>query len=244
MKRIYIIFEREWAAYFATPLAVIFLVIFLSLVGSFTFFLGNYFERGQADLQPFFNFHPWLYLVLIPAIGMRLWAEERRSGMIELLMTLPVRSGEAVIGKFLAGWAFSGLALVLTFPMWITVNFLGRPDNGIIAAGYFGSWLMAGALLALAECLSALTRNQVIAFILAATGGFILLVAGLDIVLGFVRPFSPSWVVDLVASASFLTHFQLIVRGVLEARTMVFFVGLIVLCLFVNTLIIESRKAA
>lgn len=237
------VFQREFGAYFASPLAAIFIVIFLVLVGAFTFFLGGFFERGQADLQTFFSFHPWLYLVLVPALGMRLWAEERKSGTIELLMTLPVRTWELVLGKFLAGWAFAGLVLALTFPMWLTVNYLGRPDNGVILASYVGSWLMAGVLLSLAACLSALTKNQVIAFILAAAGGFVLMLAGIDVVLGFIRPWAPTAAVDFVATLSVLTHFQLITRGVIEATTLVFFLGLIATCLFANAAIVEREKA-
>ncbi|MFN8719255.1 MAG: ABC transporter permease [Rhodospirillales bacterium] len=237
------VFQREFGAYFASPLAAIFIVIFLVLVGAFTFFLGGFFERGQADLQTFFSFHPWLYLVLVPALGMRLWAEERKAGTIELLMTLPVRTWELVLGKFLAGWAFAGLVLALTFPMWLTVNHLGRPDNGVILASYIGSWLMAGVLLSLAACLSALTKNQVIAFILAAAGGFVLMLAGIDVVLGFLRPWASTAVVDFVATLSVLTHFQQITRGVIEATTLVFYLGLIATCLFANTALIEREKA-
>src|ERR671932_2667088 len=158
------IFRRELASYFATPLAYVFIVIFLVMAGALTFFMGGFFERNQADLQPFFTFHPWLYLVLIPALSMRLWAEERRSGTIELFLTLPIRLSEAVIGKFLAAWCFAGIALLLTFPLWITVNVLGDPDNGVILAGYLGCLLVAGAYLALGAAVSALTKNQVVAF--------------------------------------------------------------------------------
>src|SRR5882757_6883675 len=159
MTRTFAIFRRELRGYFATPLAYLFIVIFLVLAGVLTFFVGNFFDRGQADLQPFFTFHPWLYLVLIPALAMRLWAEERKSGTIELLLTLPISMTEAVVGKFLASWIFSGIALALTFPFWITVNYLGNPDNGVILASYVGSFLMAGAFLAVGACLSALTKK-------------------------------------------------------------------------------------
>ncbi|RMH06899.1 MAG: ABC transporter permease, partial [Nitrospirae bacterium] len=176
MKQISVIFRRELAGYFSTPIAAVFLVIFLLLSGAFTFYLGNFFVRGQADLVPFFTFHPWLYLVLIPALAMRLWAEERRSGTIELLFTLPVTLGEAVVGKFLAAWCFTAIALALTFPMWITVNVLGSPDNGVILASYLGSLLMAGGFLAIGSCMSALTKNQVIAFVVSVVVclGFVL----------------------------------------------------------------------
>src|SRR5919198_4059386 len=178
MRNVYFIFKRELAGYFATPVAYVFLVIFLALSGAFTFFVGNFFERGQADLQSFFTFHPWLYIVLIPALAMRLWAEERRSGTIELFLTLPIRMTEAVLGKFLAAWCFAGIALALTFPFWVTVNFLGRPDNGVILASYIGSWLMAGAMLAVGGCISAMTKNQVIAFVVTAAVVFVFTVAG------------------------------------------------------------------
>src|ERR1043166_5819626 len=173
MRNTAIVFRRELASYFATPLAYVFIVIFLALAGTLAFFLGNFFDRGQADLQPFFTFHPWLYLVLIPALAMRLWAEERKSGTIELLLTLPISMTEAVVGKFLASWAFAGTALFLTVPFCITVNYLGHPDNGVILASYIASFLMAGAFLAIGACLSALTKNQVIAFVPTAAGSFL-----------------------------------------------------------------------
>ena len=182
MHNIHIIAKREFQAYFATPVAYVFLVIFLAMTGSFAFFLGGFFSRGQADLISFFSYHPWLYLALIPAISMRLWAEERNSGTIELLMTLPISTTEAVIGKFLAAWAFTAIALALTFPMWVTVNVLGNPDNGVIIASYMGSFFMAGAFLAIGACLSAVSKSQVIAFIMAATVCFLFTMSGLDLV--------------------------------------------------------------
>ena len=178
MRNVVIIFRRELASYFATPLALVFIVIFLVLAGALAFQLGGFYERSQADLAPFFNFHPWLYLFLIPALSMRLWAEERKSGSIELLMTLPVTPWQAVLGKFLAAWCVAAIALALTFPIWITVNYLGDPDNGAILAAYVGSLLMAGGFLAIGSCLSAATRNQVIAFILTAVVCFAFLLAG------------------------------------------------------------------
>src|SRR5277367_4522955 len=183
MRNVLTIFRREFVSYFTTPLAYVFIVIFLVMAGMLNFFVGNFFDRGQADLQPFFAFHPWLYLVLIPALSMRLWAEERKSGTIELFLTLPIRLSEAVVGKFLAAWVFAGIALALTFPFWITVNFLGQPDNGVILAGYLASWLMAGAILAIGAAISATTKNQVIAFILTATLVFVMTVAGTNTVL-------------------------------------------------------------
>ena len=183
LRNIWIIAKREFAAYFATPLATVFLIIFVALTGAFAFYVGGFFERGQADLVAVLHYHPWLYLLLVPAVAMRLWAEERKSGTIELLMTLPISPWEAILGKFLAAWAFIGVALLLTFPMWITVNVLGNPDNGVIFAGYLGSFLMAGAFLAIGSCISALTKNQVIAFIVAAAICFLLVMSGLELVL-------------------------------------------------------------
>jgi ABC-2 type transport system permease protein len=243
MRPISIIFRRELAAYFATPLAYVFIVVFLVLAGSLTFFLGSFFDRGQADLQPFFTFHPWLYLFLIPAIAMRLWAEERKTGTIELFLTLPVTTAQAVLGKFLAAWAFCGIALALTFPLWITVNVLGSPDNGVILSGYIGSWLMAGAFLAIGAAISALTKNQVIAFVLAAVVCFLLTVSGSSVVLGFFTGWAPQALIDTIASFSFISHFTSVMRGVLDLKDMVYFVSLIVFFLFANTAIVELKKA-
>ena len=243
MRNALIIARRELVAYFASPLAYVFIVIFLALAGALGFYLGGFFARGQADLTSFFLFHPWLFMILVPAIGMRLWAEERRSGTIELLMTLPITPIEAVLGKFLAAWAFTTIALALTFPMWLTVNFLGQPDNGVILASYIGSWLMAGAFLALSACISALTKNQVIAFVVGAAASFLFLMSGLELVLDAFRGWAPGYLVDLVASLSFLTHFGSVAKGVIALPTVVFLVSLIVLCLFINTQVIEIEKA-
>ncbi len=237
------VMRRELLSYFATPVAYVFIVIFLMLSAAFTFYLGGFYERGQADLQPFFLFHPWLYLFLIPAISMRLWAEERKSGTLELLLTLPISLKDAILGKFLAAWLFAGLALALTFPIWITVNYLGDPDNGVILAAYLGSFLMAGAYLAIGSSLSALTRNQVIAFILSVVACFGMMVTGLDMVLDFFRGWLPQGLVDAIASLSFLTHFQSISRGVVELRDVVYFLLVIGLGLYANQLIIEAKKA-
>lgn len=239
-----VIAEREFASYFATPLATIFLVIFVALTGAFAFFVGGFFERGQADLASFFMYHPWLYLLLVPAIAMRLWAEERKTGTIELLMTLPVSPWEAILGKFLAAWAFIGLALVLTFPMWITVNILGRPDNGVILASYLGSFLTAGAFLAVGSCISALTKNQVIAFIVAAAVCFLLVMSGLEMVLNVFRPWAPQFLIAAISSLSFLTHFEDITKGILSIPALVFYASLIAFALFANKIILDQRKAA
>src|SRR5437660_11069464 len=243
MTRIFAIFRRELRGYFVTPLAYLFIVIFLVLAGVLTFFLGNFFERGQADLQSFFSFHPWLYLVLIPALSMRLWAEERKSGTIELFLTLPIRMTEAVAGKFLAAWCFAGIALILTFPFWITVNFLGHPDNGVILASYIASWLMAGAFLAVGACISAVTKNQVIAFVVTAALVFVLTVAGSPIVLGVFQGWAPEWLLRGVAQASFLGHFSAITRGVIDLRDLVYFLSIIIAFLAANAILIDLEKA-
>jgi ABC-2 type transport system permease protein len=237
------LFKRELVGYFATPVAYVFIVIFLFLAGVFTFDLGGFYEREQADLQPFFSFHPWLYLFLIPAISMRLWAEERKTGTVELLFTLPVSMAQTVIGKFLAAWAFTGIALILTFPIWITVNYLGNPDNGVITASYIGSWLMAGGYLAIGACVSSMTKNQVIAFVvsLVVCLGFIL--AGFPIVLEFFSGWAPQWLVDSIRSFSFLTHFNAITKGVIDLRDIVFFGSLIGCCLFANAILLDKTKA-
>ncbi|MGB0513729.1 MAG: ABC transporter permease subunit [Wenzhouxiangellaceae bacterium] len=238
-----IVIRRELASYFATPVAYVFIVIFLLMAGSFTFYLGGFYEREIADLQPFFTFHPWLYLFLVPAIGMRLWAEERKAGTIELLLTLPVTAAEAVIGKFVAAWLFVGLALLLTFPIWITVNVLGNPDNGVILAGYLGSWLMAGGFLAISACMSAVTRNQVVAFIISVVVCFGFLLSGLPMVLDLFRGWLPQSVVDAIANLSFLGHFTSISRGVLDLRDIVYFVLVIGFWLFANRIVVEIKKA-
>lgn len=238
-----IIFRRELASYFATPVAYVFTLIFLVLAGAFTFYLGGFYERNQADLEPFFSFHPWLYLFLIPAVSMRMWAEERKSGAIELLMTMPVTMLQAVWGKFLAAWAFAGIALALTFPLWITVNYLGSPDNGAIFAGYVGSFLMAGAFLAIGACISAATRNQVVAFILTVVTCFLLLLAGFPLVLDFFRVFAPQTIVDAIASLSFLTHFASISKGVIDFRDLVYFGLMIGFWLYANAVVIDLKKA-
>ena len=244
MRNVLVVLRREFAAYFTTPLAYVFLVVFLALAGALTFYIGSFFEREQADLEPFFTFHPWLYLFLIPAISMRLWAEERKTGTVELLLTLPISTAEAVLGKFLAAWAFTGVALALTFPMWITVNLLGRPDNGVIVAGYLGSFVMAGAFLAIGACMSALTKNQVIAFVVACAACFLFILSGTPMVLNFVESWLPRVLVDAIASFSFLTHFNAIKKGVIDLRDAIFLASLIGLFLFANVVLVDLRKAA
>jgi ABC-2 type transport system permease protein len=243
MSAIWTVFRREWGSYLATPVAYVFTLIFLILAAALTFYLGGFLESGQADLQSFFAFHPWLYLFIVPAIAMRLWAEERGNGTIELLLTLPLPTWQAVVGKFLAAWCYIGLALLLTFPMWITVNYLGSPDNGVILASYLGSWLMAGAFLAVGACLSAATRTQVVAFILTAAVCFAFLLAGYPLVQEAAQAWLPAAVTDAIAQLSFLTHFDAISRGQLDFRDIAFFVITIVAWLTACTLVVDQKKA-
>jgi ABC-2 type transport system permease protein len=242
MNQIWPIFKREFAAYFATPLAYVFIVIFLFTMGTFTFYIGHFYDNGVADLGVFFSYHPWLYLFLIPAIAMRLWAEERRTGTMELLLTLPVPLWATVAGKYLAAWAFAGVALILTFPIWLTVNYLGSPDNGVILAGYLGSFLMAGGYLAIGACLSATTNNQVIAFVVTVVVCFLFTIAGAPLVLDAVRGWAPLTLVDAVSSFSFLTHFSAITAGVIDLRDVIFFFSLIALFLTANVVILDLKK--
>jgi ABC-2 type transport system permease protein len=243
MRNIKLIFIREFAAYFATPLAYVFIVIFLMLAGVLTFFMGSFLERDQADLVPFFEFHPWLYLFLVPALSMRLWAEERKLGTIELFLTLPISMTQAVLGKFLAAWGFSITALSLTFPFWITVNYLGNPDNGVILASYIGSALMAGAYLAIGSMISATTKNQVIAFVITTSTCFILTLTGSPVILDFFSAWASSDIVQTVGNFGFLPHFQSIQRGVIDLRDLIFFGSVIVIALTANAVIIDWRKA-
>jgi ABC-2 type transport system permease protein len=243
MKNIRAIFKRELYGYFSTPVAYVFIVIFLFLTGVFTFYVGSFYERNQADLEPFFRFHPWLYLFLIPAIAMRLWSEERKSGTIELLMTLPVTVLDAVLGKFFAAWCFTGVALALTFPVWITVNYLGSPDNTVIIASYLGSLLMAGGFLAIGSCISALSKSQVIAFVISVVICFLFILAGFPLVVDFFRGWAPPALTDAIASLSFLTHFDSIKKGVIDFRDLFYFATLIAIWLYANIVIIEAKKA-
>lgn len=242
MKQVLAIFKREFAAYFATPLAYVFIVIYLLAMGAFTFYVGNFYETGIADLRIFFGYHPWLYLFLVPAIGMRLWADERRTGTVELLLTLPVPVWATVLGKFLAAWAFTGVALVLTFPIWITVNVLGNPDNGVIFASYLGSFLMAGGYLAISTAISATTDNQVIAFVVSVTVCFLFTIAGAALVLDFFQIWAPVVLVNTISSFSFLTRFQAISSGVIDLRDVIYFASLIALFLAVNVVLIDLKK--
>lgn len=236
--------RRELRSYFVTPMAYVFLVIFLVLSGILTFYSGDFYERGQADLQPFFAMHPWLYLILVPALSMRMWAEEAKGGTLELLLTLPITLVQAMLAKFVAAWLFIGLALLLTFPIWITVNYLGSPDNGVVIAGYFGSWLMAGALLAVGACLSALTRSQVVAFILTVVVCFLLILAGQPQVLDFLQGTLPRKLINGVAHLSMLRHFEAIARGVLDVRDIFYFVLSIAAWLTAGVLVLDLKRTS
>ena len=242
MSQIWPTFKREFAAYFATPLAFVFIVIFLFAMGAFTFYIGHFYENGTADLTVFFGFHPWLYLFLVPAISMRLWAEETRSGTMELLLTLPIPLWATVLAKYLAAWAFTGVALLLTFPIWITVNYLGHPDNGVIVACYIGSFLMAGGYLAIGACISACTKNQVIAFVVSVLVCFLFTISGFPLVIDLFRKWAPLVVTNTISSFSFLTHFSAISKGVIDLRDVVFFLSLIALFLTANVVVIDLRK--
>jgi gliding motility-associated transport system permease protein len=239
--------KRELGAYFSSPLAYVFIVIFLLLCGFFTFMVGGFFEPGripQASLvHPFFDWHPWFYLFLVPAVGMRLWAEERRVGTIELLLTMPITPWEAIVGKFLASWLFLALALVLTFPVVLTVNYLGSPDNGVILTAYIGSWLMAGAYLALSCITSAMTRNQVVSFIISVVLCLFFILAGFPPVIRLLENWAAPWLISIVTSFSVITHFDGFQRGVLDSRDVIFFLSVIVFSLFTTSVILRTHRA-
>jgi ABC-2 type transport system permease protein len=236
--------KRELGAYFSSPLAFVFIVIFLLLCGFFTFMVGGFFERGEASLSSsFFLWHPWFYLFLVPAVGMRLWAEERRVGTIELLLTMPITAWQAIVGKFLASWLFLGIALLLTFPIVITVNYLGSPDNGVIFAGYVGSWLMAGAYLAISCITSAMTRNQVVSFIISVVICLFFILAGFTPVIRLLEGWAWPWLVDTVTSFSVITHFDGFQKGVLDSRDVLFFLSLIGFSLYSTSVILRGHRA-
>src|SRR5580692_862527 len=236
--------KRELSAYFSSPVAYVVIVIFLLLMGVFTFMFGGFFERGQAMLDnAFFLWHPWLYLFLVPAVGMGLWAEERRLGTLELLLTLPITAWQAIVGKFLASWIFLLLALFLTFPVVITVNYLGSPDNGVIFAGYVGSFLMAGAYLAIGCMTSAMTRNQVVSFILSVVACLFLVLCGFPPVTNLLTRMDSPWLVNTVAAFSVITHFEYFTKGVLDSRDVIFFLSVIGFSLFTTGVIIRSHRA-
>ena len=236
--------KRELGAYFSSPIAYVFIVIFLLLCGFFTFFVGGFFEREQASLaMPFFEWHPWFYLFLVPAVGMRLWAEERRVGTIELLLTMPITAWQAIVGKFLASWLFLALALALTFPVVLTVNYLGHPDNGVIFSTYIGSWLMAGAYLAISCITSAMTRTQVVSFIISVVVCLFLILAGFPPVINFLQQFLSAGAADFVSSFSVMTHFEGFQKGVLDSRDVLFFLSVIGFSLFTTSVILRTHRA-
>lgn len=243
MDNIWILCKRELSSYFCTPIAYVFIVVFLLLSGLSTFYVGNFFARGQADLIPFFSTHPWLYMLFIPAISMRLWSEERKYGTVELLFTLPITTWQAICGKYLAAFIFTSIALFLTFPLWIAVNYLGNPDNGVIFISYIGSLFMAGGFLAIGAAISALTKNQVIAFILTLMAALAINLIGFPILLDHLRGWLPNIVLNTISSFSFLTNFDSITRGLLDVHSMIYFLTLIVFGLFANAVIIETKKA-
>ena len=235
--------KREFGAYFASPVAYVFIVIFLLLAGFFTFSVGQFFELGEASLTSFFYWHPWLYLFLVPAVGMRLWSEERRQGTMELLLTMPVTTWQAILGKFLASWAFLAIALLLTFPIVLTVNYLGDPDNGIVFAGYIGSLLLAGAYLAISSMTSAMTRNQVVSFIVSVVICLFLIIAGFGPVTDLLTNWGNAALVDTVASFSVITHFDPFQKGIVDIRDVIFFLSVIAFALFTTGVIIRAHRA-
>ncbi|MBO4520474.1 MAG: ABC transporter permease subunit [Alphaproteobacteria bacterium] len=243
MKALNVLIKREFFGYFITPVAWVFLMIFVSLSGLLTFYAGNFFGRGQADLQSFFLFQPWLYVFLIPAVSMRMWAEERRSGTIEMLMTLPVSTGELVLGKFFAAWAFVGVALILTTPMWITVNYLGNPDNGVILMSYLASFLIAGTFLSVGSCMSACTKSQMIAFVSTMMACILLTFLGSDAVINILSDVATEKVMKLFQSFGFLIHFLSLTRGVLDVRDLLFFISFSGVFLFATVIVLDQKKA-
>ncbi len=241
-RQLWYLFKKEFHGFFLTPVAYVFTVIFLVLSMVFTFYLGNFFDRGQADLIPFFNFHPWLYLFFIPSLSMSLWALERQMGTIELLMTLPITKWQGVLSKFLAAWAFSGIVLVLTFPIWITVDYLGSVDHGVVLSSYVGSWLLAGTFLAIGCCVSVLTKNQIVAFLMTVLICFLFMVSDFPIVLDVFSEM-PQSVVDFVVSLSMLQHFQAISKGVLALQDVLYFCLMIAVWLTATVILLEWKKA-
>jgi ABC-2 type transport system permease protein len=236
------IFKREILGYFGSPVAYVFIAIFLLLLGFFTFYVSHFFEMGQADLQAFFEWHPWVYMFLIPAVAMRLWAEERRMGTVELILTFPLTVTEAIVGKFLAAWAFIGIGLILTFPMVITVMYLGDPDLGAVFCGYVGSFLMAGAFLSVGSMTSSLTRSQVVSFIVAVVICLFFILAGYPPVTGVFSAWAPGWLLDIVSNLSFLSHFMSLQRGVIDLRDVIYFASVMFFMLFANSMIIQNRR--
>ena len=242
-RHILTIAKREVAGYFASPVAYVFIVIFLLLTGFFPFMVSGFFDRGQANLQAFFAWHPWLYLFLVPAVGMRMWSEERRLGTIELLLTMPITPWQAIVGKFLASWLVLALALALTFPIVITVNYLGHPDNGVIVASYAGSLLLSGAYLSISAMTSAMTRNQVVSFIVSVVLCLFLILAGWPPITNLLTQWASQGFVETIAAFSVMTHFDSIQKGVIDSRDVLFFLSVIVFCLFTTSVIIRAHRA-
>jgi ABC-2 type transport system permease protein len=243
LRHIWTIAKREVTGYFASPVAYVFIVIFLLLTGFFAFMVSGFFERGQANLLAFFAWHPWLYLFLVPAVGMRMWSEERRLGTIELLLTMPITPWQAIVGKFLASWLVLALALALTFPIVLTVNYLGRPDNGVILASYAGSLLLSGAYLSVSAMTSAMTRNQVVSFIVSVVLCLFLILAGWPPITNMLSQWASSWFVEMIAAFSVMTHFESIQKGVIDSRDVLFFLSVIGFCLFTTSVIIRAHRA-
>ncbi len=244
IRNITAISKRELFSYFESPVAYVFLVVFITLIGFLTFFVSRFYEMGQADLRPFFFWHPWMFLILVPAVAMRLWAEERRSGTIETLLTLPITLTQAILGKFIAAWIFLGLAISLTFPIVLTTVYLGAPDRGAIIGGYIGSLLLAGAYLSVGMLTSAFTRNQVISFVLAVVICLFLLLAGWPPVTDLLVNWAPNWLVRGIASCSFMPHYEAFQKGVLDIRDFAYYVSVMLFMLCGTALVLENRKAA
>ena len=243
VRHITAIAKRELIGYFASPVAYVFIIIFLLLAGFLTFMVSGFFERGQANLLAFFAWHPWLYLFLVPAVGMRMWSEERRLGTIELLLTMPITPWQAILGKFIASWIIIAIALALTFPIVITVNYLGHPDNGVILASYIGSLLLAGAYLSVSSMTSAMTRNQVISFTLSVVICLFLILAGWPPVTNLITNWASQGVVETIAAFSVMTHFDSLQNGVIDVRDLLFFISIMVFCLFTTSVIIRAHRA-
>ena len=238
------VFKRELKAYFESPVAYVFLMFFLMLMGFFTFMVSHFFEREKADLQPFFFWFPWVFLLLVPAATMSLWAAERQSRTIELLLTMPITLTEALVGKFLAAWSFIAIAVLLTFPIVVTTTWLGDPDMGAVLCGYLGTVLLAGACVSVGMLTSSMTRNQVISFVLSLTICLVLMVAGWDPITSFFVKWAPTWLVDGVASLSFIPHFDSMRRGVIDLRDIVYYLSVIVFMFFATHVVLDNRKAA
>jgi ABC-2 type transport system permease protein len=244
VRNIKAVVKRELSGYFGSPVAYVFIVIFLLLCGFFTFYISHFYEVGQADLRAFFEWHPWIFLFLVPAVGMRLWAEERRTGTIEIILTLPITLTEIILGKYIAAWLFVGIALFLTFPLVVTVSYLGDPDMGAVLCSYFGSFMLAGAYLSVGSMSSSLTRNQVISFIVSVIICLFLILAGWPPVTDILLGWSPSWLVDVISGFSFMTHFTSMERGVLDLRDFFYYISVIFFMLFANGVILQNRRAS